>query len=201
MPRGHPGGLEDLPPAPPFLLPRCTGELGSWCGSRPVPQDVSSQLLPRAPGVYRAGELVAWTRASTSSAWAGGSWPCAAASCLLPALWSGSSPAFLVHPTCTPRPSRATPSRHPPRFSWPRAEACRREGSGRGGQLTVEAAHIQSHAGLLLCCGPLKPGRREGAGSPRALLLGPAHGLHEAVLTHRLEAIPPIIRHKPGRWE
>lgn len=64
-------------------------------------------------------------------------------------------------------------------------------------QLTIEAAHIQRHAGLLLGRYPLKLGQRESAGSPRALLLGPAHGLHEAMLTQGLEAIPPIIRHKP----
>ena len=64
---------------------------------------------------------------------------------------------------------------------------------GRGGQLTVEAAHIQCHAGLLLGGCPLKMSRREGAGSPRD------HGLHEAMLTHGLEATPPVIRHKPGR--
>lgn len=72
---------------------------------------------------------------------------------------------------------------------------------GPEGQLTIEATHIQSHVGLLLCCCPLKLGRREGTGGPRALLLGPAHCLHEAMLTYGLEAIPPIIRHKPGRWE
>lgn len=64
-------------------------------------------------------------------------------------------------------------------------------------QLTIEAAHIQCHASLLLGCYPLELGQREGAGSPRALLLGPAHGLHEAMLTQGLEAILPIIRHKP----
>lgn len=70
-----------------------------------------------------------------------------------------------------------------------------------GGWLTVEAAHIQRHASPLLGCYPLELGWREGAGSPGALLLGPAHGLHEAMLTHGLEAIPPIIRHKPNRQE
>lgn len=57
---------------------------------------------------------------------------------------------------------------------------------------TVEAAHIQSHTGLLLNGDPLELCRGEGAGSPRA------QSLQEAVLAHSLEAILPIIRHKPG---
>lgn len=68
-------------------------------------------------------------------------------------------------------------------------------------QLTIEAAHIQRHAGLLLGCYPLELGWGKGAGSPQAQLVGPAHGLHEAVLTQCLEAILPIIRHEPDGQE
>lgn len=71
---------------------------------------------------------------------------------------------------------------------------------GRG-QLTIEAAHVQRHAGLLLGCSPLELGWREGAGRSRTLLLALAHGLHEPVLTHSLEAILPMIRHKPDGRE
>lgn len=114
--------------------------------------------------------------------------------------WSPGTAAGAGLSPATPPPAHALRLPHSCPIPVPFCEAEREEGRqcmvGRG-QLTIEAAHIQCHAGLLLGCYPLKLGRGEGAGSPRALLLGPAHGLHEAVLTHSLEAILPIIRHKP----
>lgn len=103
-----------------------------------MPQDVSGQLLPRAPGVYRAGELVAWTRAGAAQPGSSAAGP----ALLLPArrLRSGLSllprvlglrllPRLLSHiPGPPPMHTQTSYPGHAqqaplPSFSWPRAEA------------------------------------------------------------------------------
>lgn len=216
--RGPRGLWRIWPPAPPSLLPRCTGEL-SWAGragadlclrmspasSSPVLQECTGQenwspeqeQAPAQPGRWAAGPVCCFLPTSSGLSLL----PRGLGlffSALAPLPHSGSTPQ--AHQDLLPGPRPAAP-RPPPQLLLAQGRGLKEGRQWGGGQLTVEAAHIQSHAGLLLCCCPLELGGREGAGSPGALLLGPAHGLHEAMLTHGLEAVPPIIRHKPGRWE
>lgn len=200
----------------PSLLPQYTRVC--WVGpsrSQPVLQNVSGHLFPCTPGVHRAGELVTW---GSGRCWAqpgcisGPVRPLPRLpphSCSGPWICTLPAPAAFPHSRSSPHARMLTffPLSHTQRAPPP-GQLLLIPGAYWGlltpvgrGQLTIEAAHIQRHAGLLLGCSPLEPGRGEGAGSPRALLLGPAHGLHEAVLTHSLEAVPPIIRHEPDGSE
>ena len=182
-------------PLPPPPSRECKGVLGGasqepTCASeclRPPPPPYSRSAPDRRTGHLGSSGCGAQPQASAAgpaasplSSWALTVHPHGPAPS--PGPGPAPSPDTDLSPGCSQQGHPASPN---PRLCCPSM-------GGRGGQLTVEAAHIQCHAGLLLGGCPLKMSRREGAGSPRD------HGLHEAMLTHGLEATPPVIRHKPG---